>query len=141
MDRYPVKLTKEKGRVLAVFPDIAGVHTFGEDEPEALARALDALETMLTGMIEDREEIPAPRVPRRGESFVVLPALTAAKVELYRAMRKAGVGKAALARRLNCHLPQIDRLLDLRHGSKLDQIEQALAALGKRIEITVTNAA
>ena len=45
-------------------------------------------------------------------------------------MRAEGVGKAALARRLGVALPQIDRLLDLRHASRLDAIERALAALG-----------
>jgi antitoxin HicB len=72
---------------------------------------------------------------------VTLPALTVAKLELYQAMRAAGVGKAELARRLNCHLPQIDRLLDLGHASRLDQLEQAFAALGKRLEVAIQNAA
>ena len=141
MDQYPITLTTEKRRVLASFPDVPGVHTYGEDEAEALARAVDALETMLMGMIEDREEVPVPREPRRREKCVTLPALTSAKIELYRAMRQAGIGKASLSRRLNWHLPQIDRLLDLRHASKLDQIETALAALEKRLEINVTNTA
>jgi antitoxin HicB len=56
-------------------------------------------------------------------------------------MRSQGVGKAELARRLNCHLPQIDRLLDLRHASRLDQIEAAFAALKKRLSIEVRDAA
>jgi antitoxin HicB len=59
----------------------------------------------------------------------MLPALTEAKIELYRQMRGAGLGKAKLARRLHCHHPQVDRLLDLNHGSHLDLIEQALLAV------------
>ena len=139
MLRYPVKITREDGVVVVAFPDFPGVQTFGDDEPEALARAVDALETMLMGMIEDREEIPV-RPTRRGR-FVALPALTEAKIELYRQMRSARVGKAELARRLNCHLPQIDRLLDLGHASRLDQIEQAFLALGKRLTLSLEDAA
>jgi len=56
-------------------------------------------------------------------------------------MRAQRVGKAELARRLNCHLPQIDRLLDLNHSSRLDQIEQAFLMLGKRLEISLEDAA
>ena len=82
-----------------------------------------------------------PRRPKRGQRYVMLPALTEAKIELYRQMRAAGVGKAELARRLHCHLPQIDRLLDLNHGSRLDQIEQALLAVGKRLTISIEDAA
>ena len=139
--RYRVTLERENGLVNVYFPDVPGVQTFGDDEQEALARAVDAVETMFMAMIQDREEIPRPRVPRRGEKTVTLPALTVAKLELYHAMRAAGVGKAELARRLNWHLPQIDRLLDLGHASRLDQLEQAFAALGKRLEVAVLNAA
>ena len=139
MLRYPVKITQEDGAVVVTFPDFPGVQTFGDDEPEALARAVDALETMLMGMIEDREEIPV-RATRRGR-FVTLPALSEAKIEVYRQMRSAKVGKAEMARRLNCHLPQIDRLLDLGHASRLDQIEQAFLALGKRLILSLEDAA
>jgi antitoxin HicB len=46
-----------------------------------------------------------------------------------------------MARRLNCHLPQIDRLLDLNHASRLDQVEAAFRVLGKRLGIHVENEA
>jgi len=49
--------------------------------------------------------------------------------------------EAKLARRLNCYLPQIDRLLDLLHGSRIYQLEAAFSALGKRITIVVEEAA
>lgn len=140
MLRYPVVLTPEDGAVLVSFPDFPNVHTFGDDEQEALMRAVDALETMLMAMIEDRDPVPKPSPIRRGR-FVILPALTEAKLELYKQMQTSGVGKAELARRLNCHLPQIDRLLDLGHASRLDQLEQAFLALGKRLAISVENAA
>jgi len=138
---YAAKLLREGRKVLVSFPEFPNVHTYGDNEPEALAHAADALETMLSAMIEDRDEIPAPRPPRRGERSVKLPALTSAKIELYRAMRSAHVGKADLARRLHCHLPQVDRLLDLAHASKLDQMEAAFRALGKEIRIEVADAA
>jgi antitoxin HicB len=140
MIRYSVKLKREGSRVLASFPDFPEVHTYGADEGEALSRAVDALETYLMGMIEDRESIPEPRRMKRGR-FIVLPALTEAKLGLYRQMRTSGVGKAELARRLNCHLPQIDRLLDLSHASRLDQLEQALLTIGKRLTISLEDAA
>jgi antitoxin HicB len=141
MLRYPVSLSKEDGRILVSFPGFPGVHTYGDDESEALERAIDALETMLMGVIEDRGEIPEPGRLRRKDRYVTLPALTEAKVALYKTMRAKKVGKAELARRLNCHLPQIDRLLDLNHSSRLDQIEQAFLMLGKRLDISLADAA
>ncbi len=141
MMQYPVSLAREGSRTTVSLPDFPNVHTYGDDEEEALTRAVDALETYLMGMIEDREPIPEPHSPRRRQRLITLPALTEAKIELYRQMRAAGVGKAELARRLHCHLPQIDRLLNLNHASRLDQIEQALLAVGKRLTISIEDAA
>jgi antitoxin HicB len=141
MLQYPVTLKKERGRILVTFPDFPDVHTFGDDEAEALRRAVDALETYFMGMIEDREPIPAPRTLLKKGIAITLPVLTEAKLKLYELMRSEGIGKAEMARRLNCHLPQIDRLLDLEHASRLDQIEQAFLAIGKRLRISLEDAA
>ena len=60
---------------------------------------------------------------------------------LYTAMRTAKISKAERARRLNCHLPQVDRLQDLRHASRLDQLDAAFRALGKQLPVQVSEAA
>jgi antitoxin HicB len=138
---YPIDVERDtNGSLLATFPDMAEAVTFGEDESDALLRAIDALETVLAARIDDREDIPLPS-PAAGRPCVILPALTTAKVLLYRAMREAGLRKADLARRLGWHAPQIDRLLDLNHASRLDQIEAALAILGKRLAVDLADAA
>jgi antitoxin HicB len=49
--------------------------------------------------------------------------------------------KAELARHLGIPTTQVDRLFDLRHHSRLDQIEAAFKALGKEISIEVRDAA
>jgi hypothetical protein len=70
---------------------------------------------------------------------VYLPALETAKLALYRAMRTGRIAKADLARRLHWHAPQVDRVIDVHHGSKLDQLEAALAAVGKRLIVDVAD--
>jgi antitoxin HicB len=35
-------------------------------------------------------------------------------------------------------MPQIDRLFDLRHASRLDQIEAAATALGKHVLVQIS---
>lgn len=141
MLRYRVKLSKDSnGTILVDVPAVPEAHTFGESRDEALLRAVDALETALMGYIEDRREIPAADFAPRS-AFIVLPALTEAKLALYRAMRKSRVGKAELGRRLNWHLPQVDRLLDLRHASRLDRLEAAFRVLGKCLSVEIHEAA
>ncbi|EAR21587.1 type II toxin-antitoxin system HicB family antitoxin [Nitrococcus mobilis] len=135
---YPATLSADTNNtVLVIFPDFPEAATFGEDGVDALTRAVDALEEVMACRIADREEVPQPSAVGQGQYGVRLPALTEAKVLLYQEMRAQGVRKADLARRLHWHMPQVDRLLDLNHASRLDQIEAALAALGKRLDVTV----
>jgi antitoxin HicB len=130
--RYAVTLTKDdNGTLLVTVPDIPEAITFGDDRADALARAVDAIETAIMGRIAAREDIPAPKA--KGAKYVILPALAA--------MRESGTGKAALAKRLGVALPQIDRLLDLRHNSRLDALERALNAVGKSMTIQIGSAA
>jgi antitoxin HicB len=84
---------------------------------------------------------PAAPPPESGLRIVRLPPLTVAKVELYRAARAQGVSKAELGRRLGWHGPQVDRLFDLNHRSTFENIDRALRAIGKRLEVSVRDAA
>lgn len=133
---YPVILERDGESILVSFPDVPQAHTFGDSEADALDRAGDALETAFIAIMGDRKPIPRAS-PARGRPTVSLPPLSAAKVGLYLAMRKTGVTKAELARRLGWHAPQVDRLLDLRHASRLDQLDRALRAVGKRLVVDV----
>jgi antitoxin HicB len=78
----------------------------------------------------------SPKV-RKGQPSVTLPALVTAKVLLANEMIAQGVRKSELARRLDVHMPQVDRLLDLKHSSKLDAIESAFKQLGKTLEASI----
>ncbi len=127
---YPITLQDDDETILATSPDFPELTTFGDDREEALARAVHALEEAIAARIHDRRDIPTPS---RGEICATLPTLTSVKVMLYRGMREQGVGKAELARRLGWHLPQVDRVLDVQHRSRLDMIDAALGAIGQRL--------
>lgn len=132
---YPVELVPDDNdSLLVTFPDVPGAISFGSDEGEALANAVDALETIFSALITDRREIPTPSAPR-GRKTVSPSLLGSLKISVYRAMRERGWRKADLARSLSLNPRQIDRLLDLRHGSTVAQLDQALKACGKRVEV------
>jgi antitoxin HicB len=141
MTKYPVRITKEGRAFLAHFRDVPLAHTFADSKEECLRQAQDALETAFIALMSDRSEIPKPSAVKRGMDFVTLSALAEAKISLYREMQAADIRKAELARKLGWHKPQVDRLLDLRHDSRLDQLEQAFAVLGKQVRIAIENAA
>jgi antitoxin HicB len=129
---YTIRLEEDDGTLLVTSPDFPELTTFGENHDEALGRAVDALEEAVAARIHDRRDIP---MPSPGEITVQLPALTAVKVLLYQGMRDENIGKAELARRLGWHLPQVDRVLNVNHHSRLDRMEAALRAIGLRIEV------
>lgn len=133
---WPVDLVATgEGGFTVNFPDLPEGWSQGETREEALAQAADLLEEMILGRMADNEDIPVPSTAN-GRPRATLPALTAAKLEAYRAMRAAGLNKRQLAARLGWQPSQVTRLFDGRHASRLDQIETALAALGRRLVVT-----
>ena len=129
---YPILLAEDDGTLLATSPDFPELTTFGMDRDEALARAVDALEEAIAARIHDGRDIPAPS---QGPEIAVLPTLTAIKVMLYQGMREQGIGKAELARRLGWHRPQVDRVLDVQHNSRMDRLDAALGAIGRHLYV------
>jgi antitoxin HicB len=125
----------DNGTLLVEFPDIPEVAAVAEDEQHAREQGLDGLEVALQLYIDARRPVPMPAAT--GQGSVTLPALVTAKVLLSNEMVRQGIRKSEMARLLDAHMPQIDRLLDLSHGSKLDQIEAALQQLGKRLEVSL----
>lgn len=123
----------DDGSVLATVPDLPEVVTFGDDDQDALARVVDAIETALAGYIADRKDIPVPGA--HDARHHASPSLLAVmKVELYQAMRAKGWRKADLARALGVDPRQVDRLFDLNHATPVRQLEASVAACGMRIE-------
>ena len=134
MLRYPIHL-EDDDTVMATSPDFPELTTFGADRDEALARASDALQEAIAARIHGGKDIP---LPSTGQDYAVLPTLTAVKVMLYQGMKEQGIGKAELARRLGWHLPQVDRALNLRHRSRMDQMDAALSAIGRTLHVSVS---
>jgi antitoxin HicB len=135
---YPAQFTPEGRGFVVTFPDIPEAITDGDSDREAMEYAVDAIITAFSEYIKRRRDIPQPSKARgKDMRMVILPALEEAKIRLYEAMRQAGVRKAELARRMGLQKSQVDRLLDLRHRSRLDQIEAALAKLHKRLVVHV----
>ena len=133
---WPVDLTPaEEGGFVVNFPDLRNGWSQGETREEALAHAEDLLDEMILGRMAHNEDVPRPS-PAKGRPVVALPPLTAAKFEAYRAMRAAGLNKRQLAERLGWQPSQVTRLFDGPHASRLDQIEAALNALGRRLVVT-----
>ena len=141
---YSVILEETDGQVIARSRSFPELFTHGDDREEALEAASDALVETLAGRMRDREDIPAGLDPAEidpaKEEILPLPTQIEFKVSLYREMREQKVTKAELARRLRRNQKQIDRLLELRHASRLDQLDEAYVALGERPTLQLRSA-
>lgn len=133
---YPVILTPDDDTLLVTFLDIPEALTFGINEEDAMFNAIDALETALSFYVDARKQLPEPSlIP---DLPTVRPSvLEGVKLAVYREMMLQGIRKADLARRLGWKAPQVDRLFDLGHASRLDQLEAAAKALGRHIDLTL----
>ena len=139
---YPVTLAPEKAGGFTVrFRDLPEAITSGEDRADALVQAADCLEEAIAGRIADGLDIPEASSGGRRQVLVPVAPLIAAKAALYLASREAGLPNVAIARRLGCDEKEVRRILDPRHPTKLPRIQQALAALGKRLTVAVEDAA
>jgi antitoxin HicB len=141
MYAYPAVFAREGKAFIVTVPDIPEVITNGYSEAEAHEYAEDAVRLVLTEYIRRRRPVPRPSAVKRGQRMIHLSAICQAKLALHQAMLAHGIQKAELAKRLNWHKTQVERLLDLSHSSRIDQIEAALAVLGKHINIAIANAA
>jgi antitoxin HicB len=137
LQEYPVSLITDGNSIIAEFPDVPEALTAGCDKDNALAWAQDALVVALSGYLEEGQDIPQPSKLRKGQFSVALPPLVATKLAIYQAMREQNIKQLELARRLHCDARQVRRLLDLDHHSTLEQLDDALHALGKRLVVGI----
>lgn len=76
MLNYPVTLTPDSnGTYLVGFPDFPEANSVGENTADALANAVDALESVLSMYFDECRPVPLPSPRIAGNAVVSLPAL------------------------------------------------------------------
>ncbi|HXB71477.1 MAG TPA: hypothetical protein VNY05_24795 [Candidatus Acidoferrales bacterium] len=140
---YPARFERggRPGVVVVTFRDVPEAITQGKGAKDAIWQAADCLEEAIAGRIAGGREIPKASRAARGERPIPVPAPMAAKAALYLTMREAGITNVELARKLGCDEKEVRRMLDPRHPTKLPRIREALDALGKRLVVSVEEAA
>jgi antitoxin HicB len=138
---YPATLVPEARGFTVRFPDLPDAITGGEDRADALVQASDCLEEAIAVRIADGLEIPEPSPVRGRQVRIVLPAPMAAKAALYLAVKETGLSNLRLASKLGIDEKEIRRLLDPKHATRLSRIQDVLAKIGRRITISLEDAA
>ncbi|HDR9227823.1 TPA: type II toxin-antitoxin system HicB family antitoxin [Burkholderia vietnamiensis] len=138
MLRYPALIEPDEDGFMVSFRDIPEALTGGKTVEEARDMAADALLTSMDFYFEDKRPVPAPSKAKKGEELVALPASVSAKVLLLNAMLAQGVTPSELARRMGTRPQDVNRIMDLGHTTKIDTIAAAFEAIGRRLELSVS---
>ncbi|MHB1102914.1 MAG: type II toxin-antitoxin system HicB family antitoxin [Devosia sp.] len=141
---YVAKFVPDGEGFLVTFSSIPEAVTGGASKNEALENAGDALEVALLTYASDGRPLPTESVrPQSGGSYFRIPvsATVTAKLAFIAAFKSSGLTRVALATRLGKAEGEIRRMLDPYHRTKLASLEAGLRALGKRLVVTVEEAA
>ena len=138
---YPIDLHEEpEGGFSVTFPDFDEAFTDGDSFDEAISEAADCLEEALASRIVRRDDIPTPS-PARGRPTAVPGAILIAKTALYEALREEGLSISAFAVSMGVPETEVHKLLDPAEATKIGRLEEALARFGKRLVVSVEEAA
>ncbi|BFQ93466.1 type II toxin-antitoxin system HicB family antitoxin [Gallibacterium anatis] len=135
---YPAIFEREESGLYSVtFRDIPEAITCGDNYDDALVMAKDALVTAMDFYFEDKRSVPLPSEAKEGEVLIELPPSVATKVMLLNEMIKQNISNVELARRIHVKPQEMQRITDLNHSTKIDTLNRAFQALGKRLEISI----
>lgn len=121
--------------------DLPLLNSVGFSVDDALLEAVDGVIVALSIEIDARRPVPAASKPEEGEYIIHLPVLVVMKAALHNAMIATGTRKSDLARSMGMKGPQIDRLLDVCHSSKVETVELALQQLNRTVQVSVDKVA
>ena len=139
---YPAEVEPDPdGRYVVTFPDFGWGATDGATRDEAVVEAKDLLRELIATTIREGRDLPVPSRRRARRCVVVPPVQVALKAALYVAYRQAGISQRQLARELGVAEGSVRRMLNPDHPTKAETIELALRHMGKRVTVTVVDAA
>jgi antitoxin HicB len=146
MMMFPLNFEQDdNGTLLVTCPLLPEVTTFGENLADAISHGAEAVEEAIAARVAKWEDVP---IPARDDSVAAfeesratrISLLAEMKLDLYLACREASVTRADLVRRLGWRREQVDRLFRFDHASRVDQIDAAISALGRNLDVKVTPA-
>ena len=139
---YLAEIERDKdGRYVVAFPDFGWGATDGATLEGALGEARDLLRELIAATMREGKGLPEPSRAGKHQHLVVPPVPIALKAALYEAFRQAGMSQRRLARDLDVAESEVRRMLNPDHATKAATIDRAMRQLGKRLTVTVGEAA
>lgn len=134
---YPINLIKDTGGYVVTFVDIPEALTQGDTIEEALEMAKDALATAMEFYFEDKRAVPIASSAKKGQHTVSLPASIWAKVLLLNEVVEQNLRPIDVAKKMGTRPQEVNRILDLKHATKIDTLAAAFRAVGKELTLSI----
>ncbi|QLB40796.1 type II toxin-antitoxin system HicB family antitoxin [Mannheimia pernigra] len=135
---YPALFTPaEEGGFVVTFPDIPEALTQGDTFEEAMEMAEDVLISSVEIYFDDERVFPLSRPTGIYETSVFMPESVYAKILLHNTMCEKFISKAEVSRLNNIKPPEIHRILNPRHTTRIDTIGRILVSLGRPLQLSL----
>lgn len=137
---YPVDIEDRDGESFISFPDFPEAVTSVPLNENPYKAAQDCLSEAMAARILDGESIDITKLPDRGNKGYWIPAtaIIAGKAILHQAMRDSEWTAARLADALGVDHKEARRILDPRHPTKPQRIDDAVMAVDNRYRLSVS---
>jgi antitoxin HicB len=128
---------EKAGAIVVTFPDVPEAISQGYDDADARTMGSDALGVALLGLLSIDRPLPDASKPQPGQIMLSVDADVAAKLAVIEAFKASQITQTELAKRLRKDTKEVRRILNPDHATKMPALVSALAALGRRLVISV----
>lgn len=138
--QYPVTLIdNEEGGFVLTFRGIPEVLSEIWSLNELQKTGADALISGADMYFDCKQVFPEPLEPKEGEKLIKLPISAVAKILLHNTMIIGNIRPSDLAKKMGKMPQEINRIIDLKHNTKIDTIQDAFRALGRDLNVSITD--
>jgi antitoxin HicB len=134
--KYPVIIEKDGNGFFARFPDIPEALTGADTKEETLTQAKEALLTAFEFYFEDQRVVPPASNEEEYAYWVEVPLSVEAKLLLLNSMVEQRITQSDLAKRMETTRQEVQRIIDLKHSTKIDTLAKAIQAVGKKLTLS-----
>ncbi|WP_286035741.1 type II toxin-antitoxin system HicB family antitoxin [Succinatimonas hippei] len=120
------------------FRDVKEALTEGSSLKDAKEKAIDALITSIEFYMDANKPFPLPSEPKNNEVLICLPISIVTKILLLNAMAEKHIRAIDLAKKMGIRPQEVNRILNLKHNTKIDTIERAFNSLNLNLTISIS---
>ena len=136
---YYCKIYPDDGCFSVMFPDVPGAVTFGETVEEALEMADEALNLLLSSMVDESQPLPKSKIRKEPGYYPidVKPSIVAS-AQIRQARKAAGLTQKEMAARLNIAYQVYQKLEDPdKSNPTVKTLSQLARCLGHNLKIAI----